>query len=98
MTGAGTIFTSRVPGYRDFVRGGIRVESPWDKLRGQVSLGVDDFVDRLKPYLKESEELTQDVAAQDLADRPGLGGVAGIQDKPQQVHDRLIRETYEKHG
>jgi len=74
---AGNIFTSRFTRYRDFVRGGIRVESPWDKLRGEVSLGVDDFVDRLTPCLEESEELRRILTAQYLADRPGLGGVGG---------------------
>ena len=85
--------------YRDFVRGGIDVEAPWGKLRGQVFLGLDDFVDRLKPFLKRSKERKEIPRAQRLVGRPALGELlAGSHDRSRKVRNRLIREACERHG
>ncbi len=37
--------------YRAFVSEGVGKVSPWDDLRGQVLLGSDRFVERLRPKL-----------------------------------------------
>jgi len=42
-------------GYRDFVRAGVGLPTIWEGLRGQVFLGSDAFVDRIKGELPDGD-------------------------------------------
>lgn len=58
--------------YQVFVADGVSGASPWRQLRGQVLLGSERFVERLRPLLADREELTEVPRAQRLAHRPSL--------------------------
>ena len=58
--------------YSDFVAEGIRAASPWNKLKGQVLLGNDPFVNELQPLLEESSGLQEFPREQRLMNRPKL--------------------------
>ena len=70
--------------YRRFVAAGAGAPSPWADLRGQVLLGGESFVARLRPALREKAALAEVPRRQRLAHRPSL--------------DSLLKERYvERH-
>lgn len=51
--------SSAVRRYEDFVRSGIELPPIWDDLRGQVFLGSEAFVERMKKVIPNSERLRE---------------------------------------
>ena len=45
--------------YQRFVEERISEESPWEGLRGQIFLGVEEFVERLRGLVGEKENLKE---------------------------------------
>jgi len=85
--------------YRDFVREGVAAEAPWRHLRGQVLLGLDAFVERLRPHLEKVREVKEIPRIQRLVGRPRLDGLlTGSAERSREVRNRQIRDAYEKHG
>jgi hypothetical protein len=58
--------------YRRFVKEGIDRPSIWEGLRAQVLLGEESFVEKLKGYLKDSEEIAEIPRNQRYVSRPHL--------------------------
>jgi putative transposase len=85
--------------YREFVSAGKGKEPIWEKLRGQVLLGTEDFVERLKGVLQERERLVEIPRAQRYAGRPSLAALF----PPEKMTDKKIRDraaytAYVEHG
>jgi putative transposase len=83
--------------YRRFVREGLSRPSIWKQLQGQVLLGEDDFVERLRGYLTGSKPLKEIPRQQRYVGRPPLqqlfrGKLALAR------RDVLIRRAVERHG
>jgi hypothetical protein len=86
-------------GYRDFVRGGMSQESPWRRLTGQVFLGLEDFIQRLRPDIEKSRRVKEIPRTQRLVGRPQLKELlAGLEDRPRKARNRLIQLAFERHG
>jgi REP element-mobilizing transposase RayT len=61
-------------GYRQFVREGMDKSSPWGELQGQVLLGEEGFVTRLKDlFLIDKEQIKEIPRRRRYAGRPALG-------------------------
>ena len=58
--------------YRDFVKAGINEDSPWKKLKGQVLLGSDEFIEKFKKLLSEKEEIKEIPKVQRYISRPKI--------------------------
>ncbi len=58
--------------YRRFVREGIDRPSIWEGVQAQVLLGEEEFVEKLKSYVKGSEEITEIPRTQRYLSRPKL--------------------------
>jgi REP element-mobilizing transposase RayT len=58
--------------YRRFVREGIDRPSIWEDVRAQVLLGGEDFVEKLKGYVKGYEEMAEIPRSQRYVSRPPL--------------------------
>jgi len=58
--------------YRDFVKAGINEDSPWKKLKGQVLLGSDEFIEKFKNLLSEKEEIKEIPKVQRYISRPKI--------------------------
>ena len=58
--------------YRRFVREGIERPSIWEGVHAQVLLGDEDFVGKLKDYVKGSEEIAEIPRSQRYLGRPTL--------------------------
>lgn len=69
-----------VAGYQDFVRAGVGLPSVWEGLRGQVFLGSEAFVDRMKGQLPDGD-LREVPRVQRRAISPKLDDYAKRQDR-----------------
>jgi len=84
--------------YKTFVEEGIGKPGPWGKLRGQILLGDDTFVESLEPYIKKVREVEEVPRGQRFVDRPGLEELLrDVEYQPNAVRDNLIREAHWKH-
>ena len=86
--------------YQQFVKDGIESkESPWKKLSGQIVLGSDTFLNKLKDILGEKEQITEIPRIQRFAGRPLLADMFSddaISEKEER--NRRIHEAHIKYG
>ena len=84
--------------YKRFVRDGLRAPSPWEALKGQVLLGDDDFVEKLRPLLADAAAQTEVPKRQRRLARPPVAKVlAGAADAPRDERNRRIAAAYLDH-
>jgi len=86
--------------YRDFVKAGIHAESPWKELKAQCILGSRDFLEKLKPALKDKTGLTEIPKEQRLAFRPPLTEIfpSSGQNTNKDERNHLIRKAHLDNG
>lgn len=85
--------------FRRFVAAGSALESPWSALRGQVLLGSERFVERLRPLLARLAISPEVPRAERLAGRPTLDELlprAALSDRRRR--NGGIAEAYVAHG
>ena len=58
--------------YTRFVRAGMKEPSPWDELKAQCILGSKEFIEKLKPALRDKSKVREIPKEQRLAFRPSL--------------------------
>jgi REP element-mobilizing transposase RayT len=59
--------------YRQFVKDGMsEKKAPWEKLRGQVILGSDMFIERVREFIGGKDQITEIPRRQRTAGRPSL--------------------------
>jgi REP element-mobilizing transposase RayT len=79
--------------YRKFVADGLKDKAgPWQKLKGQVFLGSDNFVSRMRELLGERQEIKEIPRAQRYPGRPPLDALftdIGVK-KSQQRNERVM--------
>jgi putative transposase len=86
--------------YRRFVREGMNsIESPWEKLSGQILLGTEAFVQQTKEFLGGRENIPEIPRKQRHVGRPSLGELFPPGTVTQkQERNRLIHLAHGKHG
>lgn len=86
--------------YRQFVKAGVdNIESPWEKLSGQIILGTEAFVQRAKELLSGRADIPEIPRKQRHVGRPSLDELFPPGTVTQkQVRNRLIRLAHGKHG
>ena len=86
-------------GYRRFVRDGLRAPSPWEALKGQVLLGDEGFVDRLRPLLTEAAAQGEVPRHQRRLAQPSIARIlGGAADAARDERNRRIAAAYLEHG
>ena len=85
--------------YADFVTEGVGILSPWSALKGQVLLGSEAFVEKMRLLLEQKDELKEIPRAQRLLHRPSLMVLFTkvIQDN-KILRDEAIRKAYLEYG
>jgi putative transposase len=58
--------------YRRFVRAGMKEPCPWDEVKAQCILGSKEFIEKVKPALKDKSKVREIPKEQRLAFRPSL--------------------------
>lgn len=85
--------------YVAFILEGISGEAIWDELAGQCLLGDGNFIDRLKRYLGNREDIKEIPARQRLLGRPSLDNLFhGGKGLLRTERNALIEEAIVKHG
>jgi putative transposase len=83
--------------YRTFVGEGIGKGTPWDDLQGQVLLGEEGFVEKLKDLLEVKKQVKEIPRPQRHVDRPSLDKILGGQKGKAQRNIR-INAAHIRHG
>lgn len=86
--------------YRQFVRDGMtEKEAPWEMLKGQLILGSDAFIERVREFLVGKEQFTEIPRLQRLAGRSQLEVLfpAGEQFTKNERNSGIV-EAHLKHG
>jgi putative transposase len=85
--------------YRRFVQAGMKGASPWEELKAQCILGSKEFIEKLKPALKDKSKIKEIPREQRLAFRPSLEELL----QPDQVaqkedRNKAIEKAYVDYG
>lgn len=82
--------------YRQFVKEG-RDAPAWDKLRGGILLGSEDFVERMRPLLKAGMTIKEIPRRERLATRPALDQLFANTGDDKTARDAKIHEAVRLH-
>jgi len=88
--------------YQNFVQAGINRESPWKKLKAQVILGNEEFIERMKPAIRPDPQVETPASReipkqQRFALRLPLAEIFGDW-KSKRKRDAAIYESHTAHG
>jgi REP element-mobilizing transposase RayT len=85
--------------YERFVAEGMGQASPWEQLQGQVLLGAETFVERLRPALQDKRPNREIPRGQRFATRPALATLSGSGVLPDLARrNEAIRRAHLEHG
>ena len=85
--------------YADFVAEGVGLLSPWSAVRGQVLLGSEAFVEKMRPLLEQKNMLKEIPLAQRLLHRPSLMVLfTKVIQGDKVLRDEAIRKAYLDYG
>jgi REP element-mobilizing transposase RayT len=86
--------------YRQFVKEGMNIiESPWEKLTGQILLGTEAFVQKARGLLSEKDDLAEIPRIQRHVGRPPLDELfSPAISLTKEERNRLIHLAHGKHG
>ena len=86
--------------YRKFVKEGINRNSPWGELQGQIFLGDDSFIEKVKDLLADKEAIKEIPRQQRYAGRPELKEIfkrrssRGERGRNEKIYNAHIRYGY----
>ena len=83
--------------YKGFVMAGLKEDSPWKNLKGQIVLGDEGFVDKFKKLLSDKELMKEIPRRQRYIGRPQLKAIFGDRDqrkKKESMHRAHVRFGY----
>jgi len=93
----GSTIAQATANYRDFVLAGISKESPWEKLKGQIYLGNDKFIEQIKAFMRGKETIKEIPKTQRYIARPPLEKVLNlIQNK--EAREKAVYEAHVQYG
>ena len=82
--------------YREFMREGIKAESPWKEVRGQLYLGDEKFLDKIKKLIRGKETLKEIPRMQRYITKPLLEDILKYKDK--KPRDNAVFEAHIRYG
>jgi len=82
--------------YQDFVLSGIKAKSPLKAIKGQLFLGQDNFIDKIKHLMSGKENLKEITKKQRYVTRPPLNEILQYQDKKSK--DQAMYEAHLKYS
>lgn len=84
--------------YKEFVKSGIKEESPWKNLKGQILLGGEGFIEKFKDLLAQKEEIKEIPRMQRYATRPTIADIFKEKILNEQTRDKRMHMAHIKHG
>jgi hypothetical protein len=82
--------------YQAFVRSGIKTDSPLKAIKGQLFLGQDNFIDKIKDLMRGKEKLKEITREKRYVTRPPLNEILPQEDK--KLKNQTIYKAYLKYG
>ena len=83
-------------GYQAFVHSGIKAESPLKAIKGQLFLGQENFIDKIKHLIRGKENLKEIPRKQRYVTRPPLNEVLKYKDKKSK--DQAMYEAHQQYS
>jgi len=83
--------------YKEFVLAGLKEDSPWKSLKGQILLGDEGFVGKFKELLSDKELIREIPRRQRYIGRPGMKAIFEGQDQRREkelMHRAHVRFGY----
>lgn len=84
--------------YREFVHAGLKEESPWKEVKGQLFLGEDNFIEKFKKIIGDKEYLKEIPKVQRYATRPSLEKIFKNKRKSKRLEDKLVYKAHIRYG
>ena len=85
--------------YRRYVLEGLQGESPWERLKGQILLGTEDFLARLREPLRGKDLVKEVPRAQRYVGRPALAEIfKEKRGRREKRNDAMIYRAHVDHG
>ena len=85
--------------YRRYVLEGLQGKSPWERLKGQILLGTEDFLARLREPLRGKDLLREVPRGQRYVARPALAEIfRGKRGRREKRNDEIIYRAHVDHG
>jgi len=78
--------------YQEFVRSGIKAESPLKAIKGQLFLGQENFIDEIKHLIRGKEKLKEITREQRYVTRPALNEIFKL--KHQKSKEQVMYEAH----
>jgi len=82
--------------YQAFVASGIKTESPLKEIKGQLFLGQENFIDKIKHLMSGKENLKEITKKQRYVTRPPLNEIFEPKDKKSKY--QAMYETHQQYG
>lgn len=82
--------------YREFVREGLKTETPWKEIKGQLYLGDENFIDRIKKLIRGKETLKEIPRQQRYITKPKLEDIVKYRDK--KISAKTAHEAHVRYG
>ncbi len=83
--------------YRKFVRDGVHQRSPWENLQGQLLLGEEGFVERVRDLLEDKKRIKEIPRPQRYVGRPSLEKIFD-EERAKAQRDTRIYAAHMSHG
>jgi putative transposase len=84
--------------YREFVCAGLKEESPWKEVKGQLFLGGDRFIEKFKRLIEDKEDLKEIPKIQRYVTRPSLEKIFKGKRKYKGLEDKAVYEAHIRYG
>jgi putative transposase len=85
-----------VRSYKEFIMAGLKEDSPWKNLKGQILLGEEGFVDKFKELLLDKELIIEIPRRQRYLGRPELQAI--FEGKDQRKKKKLMHRAHVRFG
>ncbi|GAF67530.1 unnamed protein product [marine sediment metagenome] len=82
--------------YQAFVLSGIKAESPLKAIKGQLFLGQDNFIDKIKHLIRDKENLKEITRKQRYVTKPLLNEILKYKDKKSK--NQAMYEAHQQYG
>jgi putative transposase len=83
--------------YREFVRAGLGLKSPWEELQGQILLGEEAFVDSHRDLLHDQQPIKEIPRTQRYLNRPKLTTLF-LKERNKAERKKQIYRAHIQHG
>ncbi len=82
--------------YREFVRAGLKADAPWKEITGQIYLGSEKFISKIKKFISGKETIREIPKTQRYITRPSLEDIFKQKDKSNK--DKAVYEAHVRYG